>query len=70
MTTKQDPEALAPRRVEGARMLKRVQWLEARNGRIAIAILPPYAPELNLVEAIWACLNKHEIAKEGLNKPC
>lgn len=52
---------MAARRVEGARMLKRVQWLEVQNGRIAIAFLPPYVPELNLVEAIWACLNKHEI---------
>lgn len=32
------------------------------DGRIAIASLPPYAPELNPVEAIWAYLKKHEIA--------
>ena len=38
------------------------QWLEAQDGRIAIAALPPYAPELNPVEAIWAYLKKHEIA--------
>ena len=38
------------------------QWLEQQNGRIAIAFLPPYAPELNPVEAIWAYLKKHEIA--------
>lgn len=38
------------------------QWLEAQNGQIAIAFLPPYAPELNPVEAIWAYLKKHEIA--------
>ena len=30
--------------------------------RIAIAFLPPYTPELNPVEAIWAYLKKHEIA--------
>jgi len=38
------------------------EWLEQQNGRIAIAFLPPYAPELNPVEAIWAYLKKHEIA--------
>lgn len=38
------------------------EWLEQQNGRIAIALLPPYAPELNPVEAIWAYLKKHEIA--------
>jgi len=38
------------------------QWLEDQHGRIAMAFLPPYAPELNPVEAIWAYLKKHEIA--------
>lgn len=38
------------------------QWLETQDGAIAIAFLPPYAPELNPVEAIWAYLKKHEIA--------
>ncbi|MBS0304453.1 MAG: transposase [Proteobacteria bacterium] len=28
----------------------------------AVTALPPYAPELNPVEAIWAYLKKHEIA--------
>ena len=37
-------------------------WLDQQEGRIAIAFLPPYAPELNPVEAIWAHLKKHEIA--------
>lgn len=37
-------------------------WLEAQEGRLAVAFLPPYAPELNPVEAIWAYLKKHEIA--------
>lgn len=37
-------------------------WLEQQDGQIAIAFLPPYAPELNPVEAIWAYLKKHEIA--------
>jgi transposase len=37
-------------------------WLEGKKGRIALAYLPPYAPELNPVEAIWAYLKKNEIA--------
>jgi transposase len=37
-------------------------WLETQHGQIALAALPPYAPELNPVEAIWAYLKKHEIA--------
>jgi len=27
-------------------------WLEQQDGHIAVAALPPYAPELNPVEAI------------------
>lgn len=42
-------------------------WLEEQNGHIAVARLPPYAPELNPVEAIWAYLKKHEIANLCLN---
>jgi transposase len=38
------------------------QWLEGQEGHIALASLPPYAPELNPVEAIWGYLKKHEIA--------
>jgi len=38
------------------------EWIEAQDGEIAISFLPPYAPELNPVEAIWAYLKKHEIA--------
>ena len=37
-------------------------WLEKQDGHLAVARLPPYAPELNPVEAIWAYLKKHEIA--------
>ena len=44
------------------RSRKVTAWLEQLNGHIAIARLPPYAPELNPVEAIWAYLKKHEIA--------
>ncbi len=47
----------------GAHKSRRVrEWLEQQNGPIAITYLPPYAPELNPVEAIWAYLKKHEIA--------
>lgn len=42
-------------------------WLDALDGHIAIARLPPYAPELNPVEAIWGYLKKHEIANLCLN---
>ncbi len=37
-------------------------WLEQQAGDVVVAALPPYAPELNPVEAIWAYLKKHEIA--------
>ena len=37
-------------------------WLEQQGGQVIVAALPPYAPELNPVEAIWAYLKKHEIA--------
>jgi transposase len=47
-------------RCESNRLVK--HWLEEQHGRIAIAFLPPYAPELNPVEAIWAYQKKHEIA--------
>jgi len=39
--------------------------LEQQDGHIAVAALPPYAPELNPVEAILAYLKKHEIANLG-----
>lgn len=37
-------------------------WLAKQDGHLAVARLPPYAPELNPVEAIWAYLKKHGIA--------
>lgn len=38
------------------------QWLATQHGRIVLAFLPPYAPELNPVEGIWGYLKTHEIA--------
>lgn len=49
------------------RSRKVTTWLEEQDGQIAVARLPPYAPELNPVEAIWAYLKKHEIANLCLN---
>lgn len=47
----------------GTHRSRRVRrWLDEQAGHIALAFLPPYAPELNPVEAIWAYLKKHEIA--------
>jgi len=52
----------------GAHKSRRVrEWVDKQKGCIAIAFLPPYAPELNPVEAIWAYLKKHEIANLCLN---
>ena len=45
-------------------------WLEEQNGHIAVTRLPPYAPKLNPVEAIWAYLKKHEIASLRLDTIC
>ncbi len=38
-------------------------WLEQQEGHLAGAQLPPYAPELNPVEAIWAYLKKQALLK-------
>ena len=35
------------------------EHVEAQRGRIALEYLPPYAPELNPVEYIWAYLKSH-----------
>ena len=42
-------------------------WLQEQSGHFAVARLPPYAPELNPVEAIWGYLKTHEIANLCLN---
>jgi transposase len=37
-------------------------YLDALNGHIQIAFLPPYAPDLNPVEYLWAWLKRHGLA--------
>jgi transposase len=37
------------------------EFIAARHGRIAIAQLPAYAPELNPVEYIWGYWKHHEL---------
>lgn len=37
-------------------------YLDSINGRIQIAFLPPYAPDLNPVEYLWAWLKRHALA--------
>mgnify|MGYP002149517558 CR=1 FL=1 len=38
------------------------QYLDALNGHIQIAFLPPYAPDMNPVEYLWAWLKRHAMA--------
>jgi len=37
-------------------------YLDSLNGHIQIAFLPPYAPDLNPVEYLWAWLKRHALA--------
>ncbi len=37
-------------------------YLDTLSGRILIAFLPPYAPDLNPVEYLWAWLKRHALA--------
>lgn len=37
-------------------------YLDSLDGHIQIAFLPPYAPELNPVEYLWAWLKRHATA--------
>jgi transposase len=36
-------------------------YVDSRKGGIEVAYLPPYAPELNPVEHIWAYWKQHEL---------
>jgi transposase len=38
------------------------EYVDATHGAIALAFLPPYAPELNPVEYLWAWLKRHALA--------
>lgn len=38
------------------------QYLDSLEGHIQITFLPPYCPELNPVEYLWAWLKRHAIA--------
>ena len=37
-------------------------YLDSLHGHIQIAFLPPYAPDLNPVEFLWAWLKRHALA--------
>ena len=39
-----------------------VQDFDTLEGRINMAFLPPYAPDLNLVKYLWAWLKRHALA--------
>ncbi len=41
--------------------------MDTLNGYIQIAFLPPYAPDLNPVEYLWAWLKRHALANDCLN---
>lgn len=38
------------------------EYLDSINGQIQVACLPPYAPDLNPVEYLWAWLKRHALA--------
>lgn len=37
-------------------------YIDGLEGKIVLAFLPPYAPELNPVEYLWAWLKRHALA--------
>ena len=38
------------------------EYLDSTNGDIQMAFLPPYSPDLNPVEYLWAWLKRHALA--------
>lgn len=38
------------------------EYLDRLDGHIQIAFLPPYAPDINPVEYLWAWLKRHALA--------
>jgi hypothetical protein len=47
-------------RAHRSRMVR--DYVDTLNGGIEMAYLPPYAPELNPVEYLWAWLKRHALA--------
>ena len=43
------------------------EYVDGLDGKIALAFLPPYAPELNPVEYLWAWLKRHALANDCPN---
>jgi transposase len=41
--------------------------LDGLNGHIHIAFLPPYAPDMNPIEYLWAWLKRHALANYCAN---
>ena len=37
-------------------------YLDSTQGHVQVAFLPPYAPDLNPVEYLWAWLKRHALA--------
>ena len=38
-------------------------YVDSTNGQIHLTFLPPYAPDLNPVQCLWAWLKRHALAK-------
>ena len=38
------------------------EYVDSTEGALQLAFLPPYAPELNPVEYLWAWLKRHALA--------
>jgi len=46
---------------------RRVRAWAADRRRVALELLPPYAPELNPVEGVWSYLKYHRLANHGID---
>lgn len=42
-------------------------YLDSTEGHLQVAFLPPYAPDLNPVEYLWAWLKRHALANHCPN---
>jgi transposase len=56
-------------RLPAHRSLVTQQFIRDQKGRLETEYLPPYAPELNPVEYIWAHCKHHELPKRLPQKP-